>query len=343
MRSSLRTILLILSVLLIALLVSGCAPKEQPPQPPAVTKPSAPTNLVATALSATEVKLEWVDNSNNEDGFKIERKKEGEDWTEIAQVEANVTTYTDTGLTSNTKYYYRVKAFNSAGDSDYSNEAEVTTLVNWSVYDWKDVVEPPTGWIDGNATYPMANFCTIQDGVLKMDTTSSAAATPSYRFNFDSSICQPGQFKMTIVFKAKGEVGVTNVTRAWTLDIQTALYRGGFEIQPNQVRILNGTGTLVSSTQVTGADWHVYWFTVEYNLDGLYARLYVDGNPTPLLEGNINSAPSSAPDPQFMRLGDTSTSSSNLYIGYIDWIFWTFDGAFVPGQVQIPEGFSLNP
>ncbi|MGB9788236.1 MAG: fibronectin type III domain-containing protein [Dictyoglomus turgidum] len=340
MKNSLKIILLVLSVVLIALLISGCAPKEQPP---AVTKPSAPTNLVAEALSATEVRLTWQDNSNNEDGFKIERKKEGEDWTQIATVEANVTTFTDTGLNSNTKYYYRVKAYNSAGDSDYSNEAEVTTLVNWSVYDWTNTVEPPTGWIDGNLNYPMANFCTLQDGILKMDTTSNAAATPSFRFNFDSASCQPGSFKMTIVFKAKGEVGITNVTRAWTLDIQTTLYRGGFEIQPTQVRILNGTGTLVSTTGVTGADWHVYWFTIEYNLDGLYARLYVDGNPTPILEGNINAAPSTIPDPQFMRLGDTSTSTSNLYIGYIDWILWTFDGAFVPGQVQIPEGFSLNP
>lgn len=340
---NLKFILILLSILLLGLLVSGCAPKQEP-QPPALTPPSAPTNLVATALSATEVKLEWVDNSNNEDGFKVERKKEGEDWSEIATVTENVTTYIDSGLTSRTKYYYRVRAYNSAGNSDYSNEAEVTTLVNWVVYDWKEVVEPPTGWVEGNETYPMANFCTIQDGILKMDTRSVAAAVPSYRYNFGSpQEVTPGSLKFTLVFKAKGEVGITNVTRAWTLDIQTGLYRGGFEIGTTSVRLLNGTGTLVSTTNYNAADWHVYWLTFDYQLDGIYAKLYVDGDPTPVLEGKITAAPSSPPDPQFMRLGDTSTSASNLYIGYIDWIFWTFDGCFAPNEVQLPEGFNLTP
>lgn len=336
-----RILLIIISAILLGILISGCAPK---PQQPAQTPPAAPTNLVATALSATEVRLEWVDNSNNEEGFKIERKKEGEDWAEIATVGANITTYTDTGLSSNTKYYYRVRAYNSAGNSDYSNEAEVTTLVNWIVYDWKDVVEPPTGWVEGNETYPMANFCTIQDGVLKMDTTSLAAAVPSYRYNFGSpSDVPPGSLKFTLVFKAKGELGVPNVTRAWTLDIQTGLYRGGFEIQTTQIRLLNGTGTLVSSSDYHAGEWHVYWLTFDYQLDGIYAKVYVDGNTTPVLEGKIIAAPSTTPDPQFMRLGDTSTSSANLYIGYIDWIFWTFDGTFAPGEVELPPGFSLTP
>ena len=41
---------------------------------PPLTIPIAPSGLVAAALSATQVRLTWTDNSYNEDGFKIERK-----------------------------------------------------------------------------------------------------------------------------------------------------------------------------------------------------------------------------------------------------------------------------
>jgi hypothetical protein len=339
---SFKILRLILSILLILMLVGGCAPKqEQPPQP---TKPNAPSNLEAQVISPTEVKLTWKDNSNNEDGFKIERKTLDGEWSEIATVGANVTTYNDTGLTAGTTYYYRVKAYNSAGESDYSNEVSVVPLYlpTWSTFDWTYTFEFPTGWIEGNQNYPMQNFCTVQEGILIFDTTYTAGATPSFRYNFDNN-CAPNSFSMTIVLKAKGDVG-TNITRAWTLDIQTTLYRGGFEIQtnPTQVRILNGTATLVSYTMTT-TDWHVYWFNVTYTLGGLYAKLYVDESPTPVIEGNISAAPSSPPSPQFMRLGDTSTSASNLYKGALDWMFWTFDGAFAPNEVKLPEGFNLNP
>jgi hypothetical protein len=335
--------LIVIVILIMMLLIGGCTKKtEQPPQPQP-TAPSAPTDLVAEVVSGTEVRLSWKDNSDNEEGFKIERKTLDGEWSEIATVSANVTTYNDTGLTAGTTYYYRVKAYNSVGESDYSNVVSVVPLYlpTWSTFDWTDTFAFPTGWIEGNQNYPMQNFCTVQNGILIFDTTSNAGATPSFRYNFEN--CAPNTFSMTIVLKAKGDVG-TNITRAWTLDIQTTLYRGGFEIQtnPTQVRILNGTGTLSSYTMTT-TDWHVYWFNVTYTAGGLYAKLYVDGSPTPVIEGNINAAPSSTPDPQFMRLGDTSTSGSNLYKGALDWMFWTFDGAFAPNEVKLPEGFYLNP
>jgi hypothetical protein len=91
------------------------------------TPPNKPTNLSASALSTTEIKLTWSDNSDNEDGFKLERKEEGGTYTEIKTLPANTTSYTDTGLKPNTTYYYRIRAYNSVGYSDYSNEANATT------------------------------------------------------------------------------------------------------------------------------------------------------------------------------------------------------------------------
>lgn len=67
--------------------------------------------------------LTWQDNSDNEDGFKIERKSSPTDtFGEIGTVGANVTAYTDTVL-DGLQRCYRVRAFNAAGDSAFTNEA----------------------------------------------------------------------------------------------------------------------------------------------------------------------------------------------------------------------------
>jgi hypothetical protein len=92
--------------------------------------PLGPTNLVAQALTSTSIKLTWTDNATNETGYRIERSLDGSSWTQLVTLGANVTTYTNTGLTKNKKYYYRVVAYNAAGDSPYSNVASATTPRN---------------------------------------------------------------------------------------------------------------------------------------------------------------------------------------------------------------------
>jgi len=92
------------------------------------TVPVAPSSLTASAKSSSQIDLAWADNSNSEDSFKIERKTgSGGTWSQIATVGANTTTYSNTGLSASTTYYYRVRASNAAGDSAYSNEANATT------------------------------------------------------------------------------------------------------------------------------------------------------------------------------------------------------------------------
>ncbi len=90
--------------------------------------PDVPGTLAATAASSTGINLSWTDAATNEDGFKIERKISGGSFSEITAVAANATTYSDNGLSVSTAYSYRVRAYNSAGDSDYSNEASATTF-----------------------------------------------------------------------------------------------------------------------------------------------------------------------------------------------------------------------
>jgi len=90
---------------------------------------AAPSGLVATALSRSEIGLSWTDNASNESGFRIERSFDGSsDWHQIGTVAANVTAYTHARQRPLTMYHYRVRATNATGDSTYSNVATATTL-----------------------------------------------------------------------------------------------------------------------------------------------------------------------------------------------------------------------
>lgn len=91
--------------------------------------PAAPTALAATAVSVSQISLVWSEGSNNEDGFKIERCSGVNciNFTQIAQVGSNVTSFPNTGLSRNATYRYRVRAFNAAGNSAYSNTASAKT------------------------------------------------------------------------------------------------------------------------------------------------------------------------------------------------------------------------
>jgi len=91
--------------------------------------PAAPSALGATAISSSQINLAWTDNATNEDGFKIERCAGSgcATFSQIATVGASVTTLNDTGLTASTPYRYRVRAYNTAGDSGYSNLVSATT------------------------------------------------------------------------------------------------------------------------------------------------------------------------------------------------------------------------
>ncbi len=85
--------------------------------------PNAPTGLTVTSTRTNSISIAWNDNSNNESGCKIERCS-GSTCTNFAQIataNANITTYSNTGLGRRTTYRYRVRAYNSGGDSAYSN------------------------------------------------------------------------------------------------------------------------------------------------------------------------------------------------------------------------------
>jgi titin len=92
--------------------------------------PAAPSNLIATAASATQINLSWTNNAINQTGFKVERSPDNVTFAQIGTAGASATTYSDPNLVSKTLFYYRVRATNTSGDSGYTNVSSATTLAD---------------------------------------------------------------------------------------------------------------------------------------------------------------------------------------------------------------------
>lgn len=92
------------------------------------TPPAAPTALTATALSETQVRLNWTDNASGESAYLVERALAGsENWTPLAStLAANSATFTDSSALPSTSYDYRIRASGVAGLSDFALVSIVT-------------------------------------------------------------------------------------------------------------------------------------------------------------------------------------------------------------------------
>src|SRR5688500_13683768 len=118
-----------------------------------VTIPTPPSNLIATAVSKTEVRLTWSDNSDDELAFRIERSTDGIQWSYLREVGANVTTYANVNLKRNVTYYYRVQAYNVAGSSAFSNTGSAKTSAassdllvrSGSIFSNRSIIPPSLG------------------------------------------------------------------------------------------------------------------------------------------------------------------------------------------------------
>lgn len=91
-----------------------------------------PGHLTATATSYNQIDLSWTDSIGDVTGFKIERCDGNacSNFTEIAKVASNVTSYQNTDLTALTSYSYRVRAYKERSQYAYSNIASATTSRN---------------------------------------------------------------------------------------------------------------------------------------------------------------------------------------------------------------------
>lgn len=118
--------------------------------------PKAPTGLkVSTSKKVGEkLYLTWTDNSSTETGFIVYRSTDSLQFDSIGSVVQDVSSYTDSSLSANTKYFYRVAAYNGSGLSDFSNTVGATTLTSGN-----STEEENTHWIYPN---PITDICTLR-------------------------------------------------------------------------------------------------------------------------------------------------------------------------------------
>ncbi len=152
--------------------------------------PAAPSGLAANVASSSQINLSWTDNSNNETGFAIDQATSADFSQNLTTVSvgANITTYSASGLSASTTYYYRVRAINAVGNSANSNSASATTQAA--------VPAPPSGltatagsssqinlsWTDNsnNETGFKIDQSTGSDFSQNLTTVTVAANTTSY-------------------------------------------------------------------------------------------------------------------------------------------------------------------
>ena len=93
--------------------------------PPA---PMAPGNMQASAVSASQINLSWVDSGPNEDGFRVERSPTGQadSWSTVATLGADSTSHQDGELQAATTYFYRVVAFHVSGEAASDTDSATT-------------------------------------------------------------------------------------------------------------------------------------------------------------------------------------------------------------------------
>ncbi len=226
-----------------------------------VTLPSAPSALSAQATSFDTVVLNFTDNADNEDGFEISRSVAGAAFSVLTTLDADVTSFADSGLEAETAYAYRVLAFNAAGDSATSNQATATTPAAPSS---EQVValsdQPVAGTVSGSVVATYAN-----DGVTQSITEIESGGRPNRRHSY---------LEHRWVFSLPPSTGATVHANAWSNAAESS---EGFEFSYS----LNGSSYVSMFTLAGGNENSASTYLLPPGAAGTLTIRVTDTDQTP--------------------------------------------------------------
>ena len=306
----------------------------------AITTLNSPTSLSVTAVSSSQISLTWTDNSLSETGYKIERSPVDDlHFTQVATVGTNVGAFTDSGLAEGTKYYYRVRAYNTLVNSDYTSEKNATTLSNIPIAPsgltatvvssskitlaWTDNSNNETGFIISRKTGSGGTYAdihttnenitiwsdtTVVDGTqyyYKVRATNSAGDSPnSNEVNGIALLAAPTAFTATAISSSQ-------ISLSWT---DNSAAETGFKIERSPVDDLHFTQIATVGANITTftdsglAESTKYYYRVRAYNALVNSDYTSEKNATTL--ANIPAAPSG--------LRVTSTTSSKIVLAWTD-------------------------
>ena len=181
--------------------------------PPGGNVPGDPINLQADPKGPHSVDVKWTDNADNENGYTVERANgpcsQNSQFVPIANVPAvagkgSTIIYTDNTVGASSTYCYRVRAYNGAGTSQYSNTDDATTPGE-APQGPTDVTADPEGptsvtvtWTDnsndetGSDVERADGPCTPNSIFVKIGTVGATPGTGSV-ITFVDKTAQPGK------------------------------------------------------------------------------------------------------------------------------------------------------
>ncbi len=201
--------------------------------PVIVVTPAAPSNLALQTTSASTIAVSWQDNSTNETAFEIERSTDGTSFSSAGTVGEGVTSFNDSGLAADTRYFYRVHALNGTVKSTDTAVLSDTTLPSFT----------HTLWVDS------AYAGTTHTGTLA-NPYSTVASAMTAAVAGDGIVLRGGTYRETVTVKS----GTTGAP----ITVMGA---------PNERAIISGFAAITGWTLVGGS---TYSTTLTYNPTSLF-------------------------------------------------------------------------